>query len=96
MKNKIDMMDLLEAIANAVDVAKEEGAGECPGPRCKGCEYCQGEEAEGEQEGEEEGYSEGESEGEEEAPKRMSPKAKMIVITMLKKKKEKNGKKGSE
>ena len=88
MKSKIDMMDLLEAIANAVDVAKEEGAEECPGPKCERCEYCQGEESEGE-----EGEDYSEDEGEEEEPKRMSPKAKTVIIALLKKK---NGKKGGE
>lgn len=90
MKNSISMIDLLEAIANATDVMKEEGKGECPGEKCEGCEYCMDEESEGE-EGED--YSEGESEGEEESPKKMSPKAKMVIIAMLKKK---NGKKGGE
>jgi len=93
MKNKIDMMDLLEAIANAVDVAKEEGAGECPGPKCERCEYCQGEESEGEESEGEEGEDYSEDEGEEEEPKRMSPKAKTVIIALLKKK---NGKKGGE
>jgi hypothetical protein len=93
----IDMMELLDALAGASGAEKEsEGESEGEEMVCPGCgapcdakgKYKYGEEEESDES--EEG-EEGEEESEEGS--KMTPKKKMIIIALLKKK---HGKKGAE